>query len=134
MRKLFLLWLGAAILIAIGLAQTNLIAFYKLSREGVLTRGTVTAFEPNDHNALHYTYAVNGGTYEKAGPYGYFLEGQVVPVSYLPDKPYVSCVGPPQELLQNEAGVVLVASIVLPACFLGVGSWRSPSFRNWLLH
>ena len=63
MRRLFLLWLGATILIAIGLSQTHLIAFLQVvsAKALFLTRGTCNSdLNPTITMLFSYTYAVNG--------------------------------------------------------------------------
>jgi hypothetical protein len=68
--KLLGLWLVGALAITIPLSRINLTEYYRLSR-GVRTHGVVTGLEPANHQAVHYTYQVDGKTYSGAGQAGF---------------------------------------------------------------
>jgi hypothetical protein len=128
------LWLGAVILVATGLSQiTNLVKFYRLARDGVATSGTITAIEPQNHSTVRYAYSVDGKSYAGEGQLGFLHTLREATVFYLPDRPYISCLGSPQDLLENEETFVSMVSLTFPTFALAVYWWRCPKFRRWLL-
>jgi uncharacterized protein DUF3592 len=139
MKKFFLLWFLGAFLIAVLASGGNLVHFYRLARWGVSARGVVTALEPGNHQAVHYSYEVHGNSYSGIGwggfgnpAFGLLSVGQAVFVYYLPNEPSVSCIGYPDQLLANEEIPIILAALIFPP--LALFAWRSryPSFRAWL--
>lgn len=134
MRKLLLLWLGAVISFVVGLCQiTNLATFYRLAHGGVATSGTITAIEPQNHETVHYLYSVDGKSYAGEGAVESLTALRQVTVFYLPSRPDTSCLGSPQDLLDNEETFVLMVSLSSPTIVMAVYCWRYPKFRHWLL-
>jgi len=139
MKRFLLLWLAGASLIAVGLGSLNIPRLYPLMRRGVKTCGTVTAFEPNNHNTVRYSFEVDGKSYSGAQGGGRGLdvpgfpancEGHVV--FYLPDDPYVSCIGDPDPMFKNEVISILFPMVTFPLFALLMLRWRNPTFRRWL--
>jgi hypothetical protein len=139
MKRFLLLWLVGASLIAFGLRSMNMPRLYPLTRRGVKTCGTITAFEPNNHRTVHYSFQVNDKTYSGAQEGG--VGKEVIPhssdcgghvVFYLPDDPYVSCIGDPAPMLTNEVIPIVLAMSTFPPFALWGWSKRSPTFRRWL--
>jgi len=140
MRKFFLLWFVGALLVVITLSRSNLIRFYRLAHEGVSTRGMVTALEPLNHQAVHYSYEVEGRSDKGIGWAGYgnpqFEVLSINPelsVYYLPKQPSISCIGKPDRLLRNEEIPIILAGLIVPTFVLFVGGLAYPRFRLWLL-
>ena len=139
MKKFLLLWLLGAFLIAVLASRGNLFRFYRLARWGVSARGVVTALEPGNHQAVHYSYEVDGSSFSWIGwgdfgnpAFGFLSVGQVVFVYYLPNEPSVSCMGYPDQLLMNEEVPIILAAIFFPPLALLAWRFRYPSFRALL--
>ena len=139
MKKFLLLWFVGAVLVVIPLSRINLVRFYRLAHEGVSVRGEVIGLEPAHHQAVHYSYDVDGHSYSGIGwadfgnpRFGFLSVGQSVFVYYLPKDPSTSCLGYPNELLNNEEIPIALAALVFPPFALLAWSWRYPSFRQWL--
>src|SRR5258708_25580580 len=66
MNKFLLLWCLGASLIAVLLYQFNMPRLYPLATKGIQTCGTVTDFEPNNHQEVHYSFVANGKAYSGA--------------------------------------------------------------------
>ena len=139
MKRFLLLWLAGASLIAIGLGSLNVPRLYPLMRRGVKTCGTVTAFEPNNHRTVHYSFEVDGkahsgaqegGVSQDVPGFSSICNGNVV--FYLPDDPYVSCIGDPAPMFNNEVISILLPMLTFPPFALLGWRWRSPRFRRWL--
>jgi hypothetical protein len=136
MRRFLLLWLAGALLIAVGLGQFNMPRLYPLMRRGVKTCGTITGFEPNNHRTVHYSFQAHEKTYSGAQEGGEEVDwsancgGHVV--YYLPENPYVSCIGDPAPMLKNEVVSIILPMLVFPPFALLGWRWRFPRFRNWL--
>lgn len=144
--RVFGLWfagvLVATLCIAFSIVSRSARTFYKLSRHGVVTQGTVTGFEPENHRTVHYKYDVGGRPYSAAdqggsGPgnrdFEYLAVGDAVQVYYLPEDPHVCCLGSPRESLTNELIPLGLAVVVGPLFIVVANAARYPRFRNWLL-
>jgi Protein of unknown function (DUF3592) len=139
MKKFLLLWVLGAFLIAALASRGNLVHFYRLAHWGVSTRGVVTALEPSNHQAVHYSYEVHDSSYSGIGSggfenpaFGFLSVGQAVFVYYLPNEPSVSCMGHPDQLLTNEEIPIILAALIFPPLALFAWRYRYPSFRAWL--
>jgi hypothetical protein len=139
MKKFLLLWFVGAFLILILASRGSVIWFYRLAHVGVSTRGVVTALEPGNHQAVHYSYEVQGSVYSGTGwgdfgnpAFGVLSVGQTGFVYYLPKEPSVSCLGYPDELLTNEEIPIILAALTFPPFALFAWRYRYPSFRHWL--
>jgi hypothetical protein len=136
MRRFLLLWLAGALLIAIGLGGMNMPRLYPLMRRGVKTCGTVTSFEPNKHRTVHYSFQAQEKSYSGTQSGGEEMvsfsncNGHVV--YYLPEDPYVSCIGNPAPMFNNEAPSILLTMLTFPPVALLGWRWRFPRFRRWL--
>ena len=137
------MWFAGALLVAVLLSSFNMPTLYPLTRRGTPVCGTVTSFEPNNHQEAHYSYEVNGKTYsgsqqggigdqqggicrsDESGRKGYI-------VYYLPNDPGISCLGNPRALYENEAGFVSLGMLIFPSLLLLGWRSRSRSFRDWL--
>jgi hypothetical protein len=140
MIKSVLIWFSGASLIAILLVQGYPIEYWELSHRSVSTRGVVTRLEPRNHQAVHYSFEVAGRSYERVGraefgnpQFGFLSVGQPVFVYYLPENPYVSCMGYPADLLKNEEVSIFLASFIMPIFVLVVCCVKYPKFRSWLV-
>lgn len=141
MKKFFLLWLVGASLPAILLYPINMPRLRPLAAKGIQTCGTVTSFEPNSHQEVHYFFSANGKTYSAAqqGGKGDQRNALACPASsdgvlvyYLPDSPEISCLGDPKRLLENEETSIGLAMVILPSFALLGSRSRFPRFRRWL--
>jgi hypothetical protein len=138
MKRFLLLWLVGASLIAFVLGSVNIPRLFPLTRRGVETCGTITAFEPNNHRTVHYSFQVNGKTYSGAQEGGVgekvllHTDCMGYVVFYLPDDPYVSCIGDPVPMLNNEVISILLPMLIFPPSALLGWRWRYPKFRRWL--
>lgn len=138
--KIIVLWFAGAIAITLPLYRANL-PHYERLKDGVHTKGTITALEPGNHQAVRYAFRVSGKVYTGVGRAGFgnpefsdLSVGQAVIVYYKPDKPSESCIGIPRELIENEITPVLLAGVTFPAIMLAGWSFRSPRFKHWLLN
>ncbi len=95
---------------------------FQLTRHGVRVPAIITALEPNNHRAVHYTYDVNGvsvQTFGQGGIDGRFDDlkvGQAITVQYLPSHPRTSRVGDPRQEFLDYCllfGVFLLVVIAL---------------------
>jgi hypothetical protein len=144
MKKFLLLWFAGALVVAALLSSFNMTQLYPLTRKGIPVCGTLTGFEPNNHQEAHYSYEVNGKSYsgsqqggtgdqqgalicrsDASGRNGYV-------VYYLPSDPGVSCLGNPGALFENEAVFVSLGMVFVPTLFLLGWRSRSSAFREWL--
>ena len=144
MRRFLLLWFAGALAVAALLSSFNMPQLYPLERNGIPVCGTLTGFEPKNHQEAHYSYEVNGKLYsgsqqggtgdqhgalicrsDASGRNGYI-------VYYLPDDPGISCLGNPRALFENEAVFVSLGMLFVPALFLLAWRSRSQTFRDWL--
>jgi hypothetical protein len=139
MKRFLLLWLAGASLIAFGLGNINMTRLYPLMHRGAKTCGTVTAFEPKNHGAVHYSYQVGGETYVGvqqggvgSGVTAFSSDCGGYVVFYLPEKPTVSCIGDPTAKANNEADFIIFSMLVFPLFALLAWTWRYPTFRRWL--
>ena len=139
MKRFLLLWLIGALLIALGLGRVNLPGLYSLTRRGIETCGTLTAFESNNHRTVHYSYEVNGKMYSgiQQGGAGERVTAlssrcQGYEVFYLPEAPHISCIGDPLPMLWNEVITLFLVILIFPPFALLASRWRSPAFRLWL--
>jgi hypothetical protein len=141
MKKFLLLWFVAASLIALLLYPINMPRLSPLATKGIQTCGTVTAFEPNNHQEVHYSFLANGKTYSGAqqggrgdqrNAFACAAGSSGIVVYYLLETPEISCAGNPRSLWENEAISIGLAMVMLPlVALLGFRS-RYPSFRRWL--
>jgi Protein of unknown function (DUF3592) len=139
MKRFLLLWLAGALLIALGVGSLNVPFLYRLAHKGVPTCGTITGYEPENHNSVHYTYEVNGKTYTGVQQGGASSSGSDFSPScrdnvvyYLPENPQQSCIGYPEPMLRNELDAIAIGMLIFPALILLVWRWRYPGFRKWL--
>jgi hypothetical protein len=139
MKRFLLLWLAGAMLIAVGVGSFNVPFLYRLVRRGVPTCGTITGYEPKNHNSVNYRYEVNGKTYTGIQQGGASSRGSdfspTCPddvVYYLPENPERSCIGYPEPMLKNEIDAIAIGSLIFPTFILLVWRWRYPAFRKWL--
>lgn len=145
LRVLGLWCVGAVTITAVILsliASQGALPFYRLSRHGVVTQGTVTGFEPENHRTVHYTYEVDGRFYSAAQQGGagrgnrdfeYLTVGDSVQVYYLPEDPGLRCLGNPRAGLANELIPLALAIVLGPLFIIIVNVYKYPGFRNWLL-
>ena len=119
-RTLFIvvLWVFLTIACAIGgAAILNLRKFYVLSERGVSAQGQITRTEPENHGAIHYSFAVMQQTYSGIGSAGNMHRkfdevtvGDTVPVVYDPADPESSCLGDANKQLTSLThGVVFIS-------------------------
>ena len=120
--RLFLIWLGSAVAITLILGSINWPKYYRLAKQGVLTEGSVTQKEPENHQIIRYSYFVGKNIYNGVGHDGFgnpsFEEinvGERVKVHYLPKNPEISCLGNPSQLLENETIPIIGAALVFPS-------------------
>jgi len=114
------LWLVTTAGFAIaGAGILNLPKFYRLSKQGVHANALVTALEPNNHNAVYYSYNVNGLSYSGAGTASSvdrqsktMTIGETVPIVYDPADPNSSCLGDPNEQFRS-----LTHGVIFISCF-----------------
>jgi len=141
MKKFMLLWFVLASLIAIMLYPMNMPRLRPLATKGIKTCGTVTSFEPNNHQEVHYSFVANGKTYSGAQQGGRGDQRDAFPcaasppgliVYYLPESPEISCLGDPKSLRENEEISIGLAMVILPLFALFGSRWRFPRFRQWL--
>ena len=137
--RVILLWIVGALAITIPLSRVNLPHYQRLTH-GVRTNGVVTALEPTNHQAVHYSFRVADKEYSGAGRAGFgnpefggLSVGQGVIVYYVSGDPNESCVGIPGELVKNEIAPIALAGIIFPAFALAVWTYRYASFKRWLL-
>jgi hypothetical protein len=90
------------------------IRYYKLSRHGVWTRGTVVETNPQFH-WTRYTFTVNGHIVEGKDLRSGEVPGQGVDVNFLPDDPRLSCIGSPKEKFQTEAQATIFFTLLTPS-------------------
>lgn len=127
MRRVFL-WAATWLVLAVGtmlfLGSRNWWNYYRLSKRGVQTQGAVVSREP--HMEVRYSYRVGETTHTATGrPINENLAtGAPVTVVYLPYEPTVSACAAPEQLMSNEAGAVIMATIVFPTFFLTVVWWK----------
>ena len=124
-------WLLMAVALVVGLGSVNCLRYYQLTKEGLVTKGWVTAKEPQVHQNVHYSYAVEGRTYNDVGHgdfgnpnFGQLRIGDPVTVSYLPRRPEVSCLGRPNDLLVNELIPIGLAALLFPTFAIWANSRR----------
>jgi hypothetical protein len=141
MKKFLLLWFVAASLIALLLYPLNMPRLSPLATKGIQTCGTVTAFEPNNHQEVHYSFVANGKTYSGAQQGGAGDQQNALAcaagssglvVYYLPETPEISCAGNPRSLCKNEVISIGLAMVILPLFALLGTRWRYPRFCRWL--
>jgi hypothetical protein len=139
MKRFLLLWFAGALLIALGIGSFNVPFLYRLVRRGVPACGTITGYEPENHNSVHYSYEVNGKTYTGIQQGG--VGTRVTDFSptcrddvvyYLPEDPQQSCIGYPEPMLRNEIDTIAIGMLIFPTFILLVWRWRYPAFRQWL--
>jgi len=139
MKRFLLLWFVGASLIGVGLGSLNVPRLYPLMRRGVETSATITAFEPNNHRTVHYSFNVSGKVYSGSQEGGVDGEATGVstisskhPVFYLPDDPNISCIGDPAPMLKNEVIPICLAMLIFPPTILLISRGRYAAFRRWL--
>ena len=139
MKRFLLLWLAGALLIALGIGSLNVPFLYRLAHRGVATCGTITGYQPENHNSVHYTYEVNGKTYTSVQQGGPITRGSDFSPScrddvvyYLPENPQQSCIGYPEPMLRNELDAIAIGMLIFPTFILLVWRWRYPGFQKWL--
>ena len=94
-------------------------------------KGWVTAKEPQVHQNVHYSYAVEGRTYNDVGHgdfgnpgFGQLRVGDPAMVYYLSGRPEVSCLGRPKDLLVNEMIPIGLAALLFPTFAIWANSRR----------
>jgi len=116
---LLAVWLVSTAVFAIAGARIlNLSKFYHLTKRGVHETGSVTALEPNNHNAVYYSYVVNRQGYSGVGTASsidrkseMITIGEAVPIMYDSADPESSCLGNADEQYTSLThGVIFVAS------------------------
>jgi hypothetical protein len=97
---------------------------FQLTTHGVRVPAVITALEPNNHRAVHYTFNADGisvQTFGQGGIDGRFDDlkvGQVVTAQYLPSNPRTSRLGDPrQEFLDYCLLFVLFLLVVIALLF-----------------
>ena len=124
---LLALWLVSTAAFAIaGAGILNLAKFYHLTRRGVHANARVTATEPNNHNAVYYTYEVNQqwhsgvGTASSIGRKSEMMTtGETVPIVYDSADPESSYLGDANEEFSSLThGVIFLASAPTFALFV----------------
>ena len=138
-RRLLLgLWVVSTAAFAIaGAAILNLPKFYHLAKRGVPHTAQVTRVEPDNHNAVYYSYAVNHQGYSGVGTASrigrrseMIIRGDTVPIVYDSAEPESSCLGDANEQLRSlTRGVIFLASaptLTLLVLFIRKGI-RSPA-------
>jgi hypothetical protein len=101
----------------------------------------VTAFEPNNHQEIHYFFVADGKTYsgsqqggtgDQRNAFTCAAGSSGIVVYYLPKTPEISCAGNPRSLWENEVISIGLAMVILPLFALLGTRWRYPRFRSWL--
>lgn len=76
---------------------------FQLTKHGVQVPAVITALEPNNHRAVHYTFYANGAPIQTSGQGGIdgkfddLKVGQAVTARYLPSNPRISRLGDPRQ-------------------------------------
>jgi hypothetical protein len=137
--KIVALWLLLALAIASLIYRIN-VPHYRRLKHGFRTHGVVTALEPGNHQSVRYQFEVGGRSYSGVGSAGFgnpdfesISVGSSVIVYYLSDNPNESCLGIPDERIDNEVGALGLAAVFFPILAIGVLTYRFRPFREWLL-
>jgi hypothetical protein len=118
-RLLLALWFASTAAFAIaGAGILKLPKFYYLAKRGVHDAGRVTALEPDNHNAVYYSYVVNHQGYSGVGAASsigrkseMMTTGETVPIVYDSADPESSCLGDADEKLGSlTRGLIFLAS------------------------
>jgi hypothetical protein len=93
-----------------------------LARSNLTAQAVVTQPDCANHGTLVYRFEVAGRQFESrdiASPSGKdcasYKSGDTVQIVYLPDNPSIDAVGDPGDQLRGERGLVVVASLGMPA-------------------
>jgi hypothetical protein len=126
-----LLWLALAAIIGATTGQ-NCVRYYRLSKSGLVVQGLASEMKP--HEQVGYSFEVNGRGYHGVGKTGVGLPsfdqisiGDTVPIHYLPEHPWVNCVGDPSRLYSDELFPVLGTVLTFPTAIVGALVFRSVS-------
>jgi hypothetical protein len=118
-RLLLVVWFLSTVAFAIaGVGILNLPKSYHLATRGVHDTARVTALEPNNHNAVYYSYAVNQQGYSGVGTASsigrnseMMTTGESIPIMYDSADPESSCLGDANEQFRSLThGVIFLAS------------------------
>ena len=133
------MWLLGAVPLVLFLSRINLIHFEHL-KNGMRTKGVVTALERGNHQAVHYSFVVAGRNHSGIGragfgnpEFGQLSLGEDVIVSYAASNPDESCLGIPEELINNEMTTIGLAALTFPIFAIAVNAFRFLRFRSWIL-
>lgn len=133
------MWLLGAVPLVLFLSRINLIHFEHL-KNGIRTKAVVTALEPGNHQAVRYSFVVAGRNYSGVGragfgnpEFGQLYLGEDLIISYAASNPDESCLGIPEELINNEITSIGLAALGFPIFAIAVNAFRFPQFRRWIL-
>ena len=120
-KKLGILYLILATLIAFLLGHFNWLTYYRLSKYGVKTNAYVTKTTCENHQTFHYRFIVGEENFEGTGLEGSgnpscdsLKIGAPVVIYYIPSNPQINVPGRPKARLANESIFILLAALIIP--------------------
>jgi len=113
-----------AVVVAL-LTGQNIPHYYRLSRDGVVSKAVVVSTMCERHKTFKYQYESSKGKLDAVSNDGYgnpwcenLKRGDLVTISYLPLDPSETEAGNPNERLTNEIATSVLATVLLPLFFV----------------
>ena len=101
--------LGAFVFFAgmMNLTMHGWLAWYRLFKHGHETAGTITAVDAANHSSCTFKYVVASQEFQGSDQGCHFAVGEVVSITYSPDRPsFATTVSPGEELAVQVIGAV----------------------------
>jgi hypothetical protein len=105
---------------AMNAATRGWFAWYRLSREGQQTQGTIIRREPGNHHTCYFEFHLGPNEYEGSDQGCHLQIGEAVSITYSPREPSFATTASPAGVLTEQ-----VLGAVAIACLTGLGiGWR----------
>lgn len=89
--------------------------YLPLIRSGATCQGTIVRTSSDNNCRADYSFSIGGKNYTGTGWHCQAAAGQKVTVTYLPDDPSQSCLGPAGETMANEVVSSVFGGLYFPS-------------------
>ena len=128
MKRFLITWLLGGIATVIAMAVISAFeshgwwGYLTLVRHGAVAEAMVTRTDPRNHCLAEYTFVIDDWPYQGGTAECSAKVGEKVLVTYLPESPYLSCMGDARDRLNNELSTFAAGGVIFPP--IVILAWR----------